>query len=138
MATTVRRLEYFALAVPDQAGEAHRILGALAAEGVNLLAFSGFPTEAGKAQVDVIPESATAFGAAATKLKLRPRKPKRCFLVQGDDDRAGAVAGVLAKLAAQKIPVIAGQALSAGGGRWAMILFVSPARFEKAAAALGA
>jgi hypothetical protein len=138
MATTVRKVEYFALAVPDKAGEGHRVLEALAKEGVNLLAFSGFPTGEGKAQVDVVPESARAFTDAAAKLKLRPRKPKRCFLVQGDDDRAGAVATVLGRLAAQKIPIIAAQAFSVGGGRWGMIVFVSPARFEKAAAALGA
>lgn len=137
MAATIRQIDYFAMTVPDKAGEGHRILDALAHEGVNLLAMSGFPLGEGKAQLDVVPERADAFNAAAERLKLRPRKPKKAFLIQGDDDRTGAVAGLVGKLAAEKIPVIAAQALSAGAGRWAMILWVTPARWEKACRALG-
>ena len=136
MAYTVRTVEYFATSVPDKAGAGHGILSGLAADGVNLLAMSGFPTGAGKAQLDLIPEDAAAFLRSATRLKLRTRKPKRAFLIQGDD-RIGAVAEPLGRLASQKIHVIAAQALSAGSGRWAMILWVRPASFEKAAKALG-
>jgi prephenate dehydratase len=137
MAYTVRTVEYFATSVPDKAGAGHGIIAALAAEGVNLLAMSGFPTGAGKAQLDLIPEDAAAFAKAASRLKLRTRKPKRAFLLQGED-RVGAVAEALGRLAAQKIHVIAAQALSAGSGRWAMILWVRPASYQKAAKALGA
>jgi len=137
MGYTVRRVDYFALSVPDKAGEGHGVLAALATEGVNLLAVSGFPVGEGKAQLDLIPESAAALTEAASRLKLRMRKPKGAFLVQGDD-RVGAVAEVLGRLAAQKIHVIAAQALAAGSGRWAMILWVRPASYEKAAKALGA
>jgi prephenate dehydratase len=138
MASTIRKVDYFAMTVPDKPGEGHRVLAALAREGVNLLAMCGFPLGEGKAQIDVVPERPGDFSTAAERLKLRPRKPKKAFLIQGDDDRAGSVANVLGKLAAQKIPIIAAQALSAGSGRWAMILWVSPARVEKAAQALGA
>jgi len=137
MAFTVRALEYFATSVPDKAGAGHGILAALAAEGVNLLAVSGFPAGAGKAQLDLIPEDAAAFARAAARLKLRTRKPKGVFLLQGDD-QVGALADVLGRLAAQKIHVIAAQALSAGNGRFAMILWVRPAAYAKAAKALGA
>jgi prephenate dehydratase len=136
MADTVRKVEYSALTVPDQAGEAHRVLAALAAEGVDLRAFCGFPLGEGKAQIDVVPSDAKAFAAAAEKLKLRFRKPKPAFLVEGDD-RPGAVASVLERLAKEKIPVTAAQAVSAGAGRWGMILWVKPARWEKARRALG-
>jgi hypothetical protein len=114
------------------------VLAELAGQGVNLLAFSGFPTGAGKAQIDLVPEDGKAFAAAASKLRLKTRKAKTVFLAQGDDDRAGAVAALLGRLSEQKIPVIAAQALSAGSGRWAMMLWVSPARVGKAASALGA
>ena len=137
MAYVVRALEYFATSVPDKAGAGHGIVAALAAEGVNLLAVSGFPTGPGKAQLDLIPEDAGAFARAAARLKLRTRKPKGVFLLQGDD-QVGAVAEVLGRLAAQKIHVIAAQALAAGGGRCAMILWVRPGSYEKAAKALGA
>ncbi len=136
MSDNVRRIDYFAVTIPDQAGEGHRILAALAAEGVDLRAFCGFPLGEGKAQIDLVPSDAKAFAAAADRLKLRSRKPKQAFLVEGDD-RVGAVAGVLGKLASQKIPIIAAQAVSAGAGRWGMIVWVKPARFEKAARALG-
>ena len=137
MAFTVRALEYFATSVPDTAGAGHGILAALAAERVNLLAVSGFPTGSGKAQLDLIPEDAGAFTRAASRLKLRTRKPKGVFLLQGDD-QVGALASVLGRLATQKIHVISAQALTAGNGRFAMILWVRPAAYAKAAKALGA
>ncbi len=137
MAYTVRKVESFATSVPDKAGAGHGILAALAAQGVNLLAVSGFPTGAGKAQLDLIPVDAAAFSSAALRLKLRTRKPKGAFLLQGED-HVGAVAEALGRLAAQKIHVIAAQALTAGNGRFAMILWVRPASYEKAAKALGA
>jgi LuxR family maltose regulon positive regulatory protein len=97
MAYVVRALEYFATSVPDKAGAGHGIVAALAAEGVNLLAVSGFPAGTGKAQLDLIPEDAGAFARAAARLKLRTRKPKGVFLLQGDD-QVGAVAEVLGRL----------------------------------------
>lgn len=136
MADGVTKVEYSALTVPDRAGEAHRILAALAAEGVDLRACCGFPVGGGKAQLDVVARDPRALAAAAAKLKLRVRKPKSAFLVEGDD-RPGAVAAVLERLAMQKIPVTAMQAVSSGAGRWGMILWVKPARFAKAARALG-
>jgi hypothetical protein len=136
MADSIRKVDYFAVSVPDRPGEAHRILAALAAAGADLRAFCGFPIGGGKAQLDFVPADPRAFAEAAQQLKLRVRKPRRAFLVDGDD-RVGAVASVLQKLAGQKIPITAAQAISNGTGRWGMILWVKPARFEKAARALG-
>jgi hypothetical protein len=136
MAETIQAVDYYAVAVKDQAGEAHRVLSALAAAGVDLRAFCGFPLGGGKAQLDFVPSDARAFLDAAEKLKLRVRSPKRAFLVAGDD-RPGAVASVLEKLAGAKIPITAAQAVAAGAGRWGMLLWVKPSRVEKAARALG-
>jgi len=136
MANVIRKIDYYALTVPDKAGEGHRVLSALAREGVNLLAAIGFPLGEGKAQIDLVPENAAAFAQVAERMKLRTRKAKQAFLVQGDD-RVGAVAEVLGKLASQKIQLTAAQALAAGAGRWAMILWVKPGSIEKAAKALG-
>jgi hypothetical protein len=61
---------------------------------------------------------------------------KRAFLVQGDD-RVGAVAETTAKPAGANINVTAAAATGAGAGRYGMILWVAPADFERAAAALG-
>jgi len=136
MPNAIRKVDYYALTVPDKAGEGHRIVSALAHEGVNLLAMIGFPLGEGKAQIDLVPENPPAFVQAAERMKLRPRKAKQAFLVQGDD-RVGAVSEVLGRLASQKIQLTAAQALAAGAGRWAMILWVKPGSVDKAAKALG-
>jgi len=136
MPNAIRKVDYYALTVPDKAGEGHRILSALAQQGVNLLAVIGFPLGEGKAQLDLVPENPAAFTQAAERMKLRPRKAKQAFLVQGDD-RIGVVSEVLGRLASQKIQLTAAQALAAGAGRWAMILWVKPGSVEKAAKALG-
>ena len=136
MANAIRKIDYYALTVPDKAGEGHRILSALAHEGVNLLAVIGFPLGGGKAQIDLVPENAASFAQVAERMKLRTRMAKQAFLVQGDD-RVGAVSEVLGKLASQKIQLTAAQALAAGAGRWSMILWVKPGSVDKAARALG-
>ena len=136
MADVVKKVAYFATEVADKPGEAARVLGALADAGVNLLAFSGFP-RGRKSQLDIIPEDVKAFKAAAKKAKMATRPQKFGFLVQGDD-RKGAVAEILKKLADKLINVTAIDAVSAGAGRYAAILWVKPADVAKAAKALGA
>lgn len=133
---TIRRVEYFYIQVPDKPGEGARALAALRQAGVNLLAYSGFP--AGKrAQLDFIPENPEAFKQAARQAKWKVKGPKRGFLIQGDD-RVGACAEVLDKLAAAKIDVTAMDAVVAGMGRWGAILWVKSGAFKKAAQILGA
>ncbi len=61
---------------------------------------------------------------------------KTAFLVEGDD-RIGAAAGVLDKLAAAKINVTALDAVRGGGGRYGAIIWVKPGDVDKAAKALG-
>lgn len=136
MGETVQIAEYFYVQVPDKAGEGARLLAQLKEAGVNLLAFSGFP-QGRKAQLDFVPEDARAFKAAARKAKWQISASKKVFLVQGDD-RVGAGADLMGKLAEAKINVIASQAITAGGGRFAVILWVAPADVRKAAKALGA
>jgi hypothetical protein len=136
MADTVRGVDYFYVTVPDTPGEGQRVLSALKASGVNLLAFLGFP-EGGRAQLDLIPEDPDALKAAAEQAGVTLSEPKRVFLIQGDD-RVGAVADTMAKLAEANINVTAAAAVGAGSGRYGMILWVSRADVEKAASTLGA
>jgi hypothetical protein len=135
MADIVRKVAYFAMEVPNKPGEGARVLGALADMGVNLLAFSGFPSGR-KAQLDFIPEDVTMFKNAVKATKLKTRPQKFGFLVQGDD-RKGAVADLLKTMAGKKINVTAIDALSAEGSRYAAILWVAPKDMNKAAKALG-
>ncbi len=136
MAETIQRVQYFYLEVPDKPGEGSRILQSLEDERVNLLAFSGFP-RGRRAQIDLIPADAAALKAAAKKAKLKLVGPKTAFLIQGDD-RIGAMADIVAKLAGAKINVTAVDAVSAGIGRYGAILWVKPRDVNKATNVLGA
>jgi hypothetical protein len=136
MATIVRKASYFAMDIPNKSGEGARVLGALADAGVDLLAFTGFPSGR-KAQIDLIPEDVAVFKTAIKAAKLKTRPQKFVFLVQGDD-RKGAVADLLKVLAEKKINVTAIDAVAAGAGLYAAILWVEPKDVNKAAKALGA
>lgn len=135
MAETVRTADYFYVMVPDKPGEGARVLGELKSAGVNLVAYSGFPSGRG-AQLDVVPTDPAAFKAVAKQRKWKVKGPKRAFLIEGDD-RVGACADVLGRLAAAKINVTAMDAL-AGGGRYAAILWVKPRDVKKTTSVLGA
>ena len=136
MTDSIRKVDYFYTMVPNTAGQGSAILAGLAAEGVNLLAFSGFPNGK-RAQLDLVPEDSAALKRAAKKLKLKLSVRKSGFLVQGDD-RVGAMTGVLDALAKAKISVTACDAVSAGDGRYGAIFWVKPAAVAKASKAIGA
>ena len=136
MASTVRKIDYFAMNVPNRRGEAARILDSLREQGVNLLAFTGFPDKRG-AQIDFVPENTAAFKAAARRAKLMLRARKSGFLVQGDD-RPGALSRVLDKLAEARINVTAVDAVCAGKNRFGALLWVKQKDVTKAKRALGA
>ncbi len=136
MSETIKLVDYFYVEAPDKPGEAARLLARIKAAGVNLLAFSGFP-RGRKAQLDFIPADPAAFRALAKAEKWKLVGPRKGFLIQGDD-RVGALADLVSKLAAAKINVTAGDAVCAGGGRYGMILWVKQRDVKRAAQALGA
>jgi hypothetical protein len=136
MSDTVRKVDYFYVVVPDKPGEGAKVLSALAAEGINLLAFSGFPS-ARKGQLDLVPEDSAAFKLAAKKLKLKLSPRKSGFLLQGED-RVGAMNATLEKLAGAKINITAMNAVSAGEGRYGAIFWVKPEAVSRAAKLLSA
>ncbi len=133
---TAQKVSYFAMQIPNRAGEAGRILAGLAKAGINLLAFTGFPNGR-RSQMDFIPANTTTFLAVARGMKLRLRDKKTGFLIRGKDQR-GAIAKVMSKLATVKINVTAVDAVCAGGGRFGAILWVRQRDVSRAARALGA
>jgi hypothetical protein len=137
MADTVRSVDYYYVTVPDAPGEGQRVLSALKDSGVNLLAFLGFPVGGGQSQIDLVPEDAESLRRAAEQAGITLSEAKRAFLIQGDD-RVGAVADTVAKLAEANVNLTAAAAAGAGSGRYGMILWVAPADYERAAAALRA
>jgi len=135
MADTVRLVEYFYVMAPQKPGVGAALLAELRQAGVNLLAFTGFPSGRG-AQVDFVPEDAAAFRAVAKKAKWKVTGPKRALLVMGDD-RPGVIAEFMQRLADAKITVTAIDALCAGSGRYGAIVWVAPRDVTKAARTLG-
>lgn len=135
MSDTVTLVDYYYTTVPDKVGEGARILGALRDAGVNLMAFTGFP-EGRRVQLDFVPVDAESFLAAAKAAKVKLSRPKKAFLISGDD-RPGAMAEIHGKLAGAKISVTAADAVCAGAGRFGAIVWVKPKDVKKAAVALG-
>ena len=136
MAETIRKVYYFYAEVPNKPGEGARILAALRDAGVNLLAFSGFPSGR-RSQIDFVAENPDLLKAAARQAGLKLSPKKTGFLVQGED-RPGAVGDMMGRLAAAGINVTAIDAVTAGEGRYGAILWVKPPDVRKAAQALGA
>ena len=136
MSNTLRKVDYFYVMLPNRAGQGAKVMAGLAAAGVNLLAFSAFPS-GGKAQLDLMPEDSAKLRKAAKKLGLKLSVRKTGFLYQGDD-RVGAMNRILDKLAGAKISVIAADAVTSGKGRFGAIFWVKPAAIAKASKLLGA
>ncbi len=136
MSDSIRKVDYFKIHISNKTGEGARVLGALRDEGVNLLAFTGFP-RGQRVQLDFVPEDADVFRTAAKRTGLKIAGKKRCFLIQGEN-RAGAIAAVAAKLAEAGIGIRALDGIAAGGGQYGAILWVESKDVPKAAKALGA
>ena len=133
----VRKVSYVNVKVPNRAGRAADVLGALAEAGVNLLAFTGFPDKGGKSQVDLVTNDLAGVRRVAIKQGWRISKAKRGFLFKVRD-RVGAVHGQVRKLARNRINMTALDAVAAGKGQYGMILWVKPKDYARAARALGA
>jgi hypothetical protein len=136
MAEEIRVVEHYSASILNKVGEGARVLGALRDAGVNLLAFWGYKHGPGRAQLEFIPEDSATFIAAAKQAKLRLRKRTALFI--HGDDRPGAIADILAKLAGAHINVAALQAVCGEGGRYGAIVFLPPAAAGKAANVLAA
>jgi hypothetical protein len=136
MAEEIRQVEHYSASIPNKVGEGARVLGALRDAGINLIAFWGYKHGAGRAQLEFIPEDSATFIAAAKQAKLRLRRSTALFI--HGDDRPGAIADMLAKLAAARINVAAVQAVCGGGGSYGTIVFLQSAAARKAASVLGA
>ena len=131
-----KKVRYVALKVPSRAGQGAAVLEAVAEAGIDLSAFTGFP-EGGGAQIDLVTDDLAKLRRLAKARGWRLSAPKQGFLIQGRD-RVGAVHRELRKLARAGINVTAVDAVTAGRGRFGMILWVKPRDVAKAAKALRA
>ena len=125
----IQLVDYFYMTLANKPGEGARALDILRREGVNLLAFSAFPSGR-KTQADFVPENAAAFRRVAKKAKWKLTGPKKAFFVRGDD-RVGAVADIITALATAKVNITALDAVSVRG-RYGAIFWVKPKDLKKA------
>ena len=136
MTEEIRRVEHYSVSIPNKVGEGARVLGALRDAGVNFIAVWGYPRGVGRAQLEFIPENSSAFVAAAKQAKLKLRKGMALYI--HGDDRPGAVADILKKLADAHISLGALQAVCVGTGTYGAVIFLPAAASRKAATLLGA
>ena len=136
MADQARVVHSYSTSVPDQPGQAFKVLATLVSAGINLLGCSGTQCD-GIARIDVVPDDTGAFAALVGRSGLDFRRLKAGFLIQGDD-RPGALAGHLSRLADAGLNVSGVQGLAAGAGRWSAIVWIAEGDLAAAARALGA
>lgn len=136
MSDQARVVYSYSISVPDEPGQAFKVLATLVSAGINLLGCSGTQIE-NEARIDVVPADAGAFAALVERAKLGFRRQKAGFMIQGDD-RPGALADHLSRLADTGINVGGVNGLAAGAGRWSAIVWIADRDLEAAARALGA
>jgi hypothetical protein len=136
MADEIKRIDYYYTSIADKPGEGARILAALHDAGVDLIGVSAFPHGARRSQLDLIPTDSAALAKAARAAGLKLSTRKSGFLIQGED-RRGAVAEVVKRLAGANINVTSVQVFCAGSGRYGGMLWVKAPDLRKAAKVLG-
>jgi hypothetical protein len=132
----IERVEYYYTVVPNRVGAGAKVFNELKEQDVNLLAFNGFPLDAERSQLDLVPSSGVALVAAAKKAGIKLVGPKVAFLIS-EWEHLGAVAEILSKLEKAGVNVTAMQAIETGDWRYGAIIWVKPKDIEKAAQALG-
>lgn len=137
MADRVQKVTYCYVTTSSRAGSGAKVLGAIKDAGINMLAFTGFPAGAGKAQLDIIVDRPAPVQRLAKENGWKVSPTKKAFLVRGKD-RAGAVQLHLEKLADAGINVTAANAVTTADGRYAMVLWVKPKEYNRAARSLKA
>lgn len=135
MAFSVRRAEYYYASVPDDIGDAYRVLSDLADRGVNLLAFTAVPVGPTLAQFTLFPEDSKKLAAEAGLAGLALEGPHHALLVQGDDE-LGAFASIHERLAEAHVDIYASSGVTDGQGLFGYVIYVREDQFDEAVTAL--
>ena len=83
MTEIVKRIEYYYAEVEDRPGEGRKLLEFLSAHGVNLTAFTAFPLEGRKAQLDFVPENAEKLKEAVAEINMERSDYLKLRMIKG-------------------------------------------------------
>ena len=135
MAKTISSISYFYATVEDKPDEGRKLLEFLSANSVNLSAFTAFPVDGGRSQLDFFPDDPGQLLIAAQEAGIKLVGPKKAFIIQGDD-QTGVLIEYYLRLADAGINAHAGNGVTDGAGRFGFILWVKPEDYGRAAKVL--
>lgn len=137
MADQITQVGFYVGKLPNKVGEGARILQAVQDAGVNLTGFLGYPKSARISEIMfIVDDKAPNLGPIARKAGVTLDRKQKAFLVTGED-RPGAMAELMGKLAGAGINVVSLHGVCAGAGRYGALVCVATADSRKAAKVLG-
>ena len=136
MSFTVRAVDYYYVNVRDELGAAYRVLAALAARGVDLLAFTAVPSGPATAQFALFPADANKLVAEARGAQIPLEGPHHALLVQGDDE-LGAFASVHERHFDAGVDIYAAAGVTDARNAFGYVVYVREDQFAQALDTLG-
>jgi hypothetical protein len=119
---SVRTVEYFYIRVEDYPARAYELLQTLAAEEVNLLAFSAVPYGDSRVELTIFPDQSERLLRAASKYGWTLSGPQHACLIQGDD-QLGALAEIQKKLIVAGVSIYASSGITDGEGHFGYVIY---------------
>ena len=135
MSLSVRSIEYFYVRIHDAPEKAYEFLARLAAEEVNLLAFSAVPFGPNHVELTIFPDQTKTFIQLAEKLGYKTTGPLHALLVQGDD-HLGTLAEIQRMLLDADIRIYASSGVTGGDGSYGNVIYLKEEDHQRAASAL--
>ena len=118
----VRAVEYFYTKVENEPRNAYELLERLAAEDINLLAFSAVPFGPDHVELTIFPERSANFQALSARSGWTLTGPQHAILVQGDD-QLGALAEIHKRLHDAGVRIYASSGVTDGQGRYGYVIY---------------
>ena len=135
MTFSVRTVEYFYTRVVDAPGRAYELLGKLASEEINLLAFSAVPFGPNHVELTIFPDRSEDFRRVAERLGWTLIGPQHACLIQGDD-QLGALAEIQKRLLDAGVVIYASSGVTDGEGHFGYVIYVKEEDHQAAAKAI--
>lgn len=137
MALTVRDVEYFYARVSNDPDKTYGLLAQLAAEEINLLAFSAVPFGKDHMELTLFPDCGADLLQAAARCGWTLTGPQHAVLVRGDD-HMGALADIHTCLSEAGVRIYASTGVTDGTGHYAYLIYFRGEDYLDAARALRA